>query len=828
MPPRQPFNQGPRLTEAPSGDPAAQAIASLRGYAYQLYASGLAWVDLQPGEELYLEVAEDYAVAARAALHAVQVRDTPSSNITINSRDVRDALDSFVDLVERNPARQVHFRYLSTSSVGLERSQEHRANGKASLHYWRLAAAGADIFPLRQVLSKLELSDRVRAFIEARDDDALRVEFLRRVHWDSGQHPIDGVLLELENGLLRYYVEHFHAPARRELLAAAVVYRVLVAITQSADRKLTEGDLLSLVVDTANVLVPVSFLEAAGRSVGESLAGEQDSGTFELSRVLEPEADIPLPPILAQRADVTDDALVCLRYDGIGFITGSTGCGKTTIARLTARAQGAPWSILDLREAPAELVSQRLDMALGALRDAAGGIILDDLNELEDPGVRRALSRFLTALRRKDVLCLVTAYRKPSSRTFSELGIDETTHLTVPDLTDPEVAAMVAAAGGEPEMWSDAVRMAGAFGHPQLVQAVISGLRTRGWPLQELGRLRSFDQSSNIEAERLAARHRLVAILPNETSAMLYRISLLVGRFDRPLALAVGAVCPPVPEPGVQLDHLIGPWIEIGAYLEMRVSPLLQNAGNEVFTPGDTTRLHEAAAVQILGGRVLRIDKANSGFLHGLLGRSESSLLRLARAIIATEGARRPQLSEWITGLRLHRLDQKIFAERPALSILLRLAQFLLVTPTGKREAIRDCWRVLQAELNELDHAEAREHLEYMILAKALLDQEAVAFLPDGVALILRFEELSRADSVRLALMEQRLPVGDAGRSPSLLGTLFISYAIRMESVGDLKCAFDRLDATTPKLRRALLSDVFDAPGDFALGPIDIQDSQEV
>jgi len=43
----QPFTQGPRLSDAPVGDPSAQAIASLRGYAYQLYASGLAWLDLQ-------------------------------------------------------------------------------------------------------------------------------------------------------------------------------------------------------------------------------------------------------------------------------------------------------------------------------------------------------------------------------------------------------------------------------------------------------------------------------------------------------------------------------------------------------------------------------------------------------------------------------------------------------------------------------------------------------------------------------------------------------------------------------------------------------------
>lgn len=55
------FESGPRL-DAPRGDTVTQAVAALRGYGYQLYASGLAWMNLTDGEGLHLEVAEDYAV----------------------------------------------------------------------------------------------------------------------------------------------------------------------------------------------------------------------------------------------------------------------------------------------------------------------------------------------------------------------------------------------------------------------------------------------------------------------------------------------------------------------------------------------------------------------------------------------------------------------------------------------------------------------------------------------------------------------------------------------------------------------------------------------
>jgi hypothetical protein len=124
------FTAGPRLIEPPLGDSARQAIASLRGYAYQLFASALAWLDLRDDQDLYLEVAEDYATVASDAVHAVQVVDTKESgSITLQSAEVHAALDAFVDLVERNPGRPISFRFLPTSEIGRERSKADRVDG---------------------------------------------------------------------------------------------------------------------------------------------------------------------------------------------------------------------------------------------------------------------------------------------------------------------------------------------------------------------------------------------------------------------------------------------------------------------------------------------------------------------------------------------------------------------------------------------------------------------------------------------------------------------------------------------------------------------------
>ena len=61
------FSTGPRLSDAPQGDVARQAVAALRGYAFQLYGSVLAWLELKEGEDLFLEVAEPTLEEARFA-----------------------------------------------------------------------------------------------------------------------------------------------------------------------------------------------------------------------------------------------------------------------------------------------------------------------------------------------------------------------------------------------------------------------------------------------------------------------------------------------------------------------------------------------------------------------------------------------------------------------------------------------------------------------------------------------------------------------------------------------------------------------------------------
>ena len=212
-------------------------------------------------------------------------------------------------------------------------------------------------------------------------------------------------------------------------------------------------------------------------------------------------------------------------------------------------------------------------------------MLLDDLNEIDDPGVCDALTRLLSIVRRTNTVCVITAYNQPSGRSLAQAGLGSGVCLEVPDLSIDEVREMAVAGSGDPK-WARTLYQAGAFGHPQLVNALISGLRARGWPEDELKRLRLFERSADVEAERVAARRQLVAALPDDAKALFYRVSLTIGRFDRPIVLTLAEL--QLPAPGEQLDLLVGPWIEPYARQQYRVSPLVANAGEETLRPASS------------------------------------------------------------------------------------------------------------------------------------------------------------------------------------------------------------------------------------------------
>ena len=259
----------PNPSNVPHGDPAGHAVASLKGYAYQIYASALAWLDLGDDAELYLEVAQDYATAAKEALAAVQVKDT-QANITINSANIRQAINDFVDLVKRNSGRRVALRFLTTSNIGTEQKVEDRAAGEPTLKYWARAAGDADIGPLRKVLERLELNDEAKAYIKECTDEQLRSDLVGRISWDCGAPGFDQIKQEFEERVVTFANQHFGVPPSEAKRSAATILQHVLEKAIEAEpfkRKLTRAALLELVEKATHISIPRAGLETGSNGV---------------------------------------------------------------------------------------------------------------------------------------------------------------------------------------------------------------------------------------------------------------------------------------------------------------------------------------------------------------------------------------------------------------------------------------------------------------------------------------------------------------------------------------------------------------------------------
>ena len=510
---------------------------------------------------------------------------------------------------------------------------------------------------------------------------------------------------ELNGSLARFGAARLSLPASEgSRLSASLLQHLLTIVVKPGTRRLTQAELLKLLDEATRVSLVRSDVDVLIAALAKSLDAGQNAPEIALrSRSLEPEADLPFPSPLTRRPDLVTATLEHLRQHGAAVLTGGTGMGKTIIARLCAKRVGGEWFVLDLRgEFDFGGCRTLARCPRGDGRSAAPWHHSRRLQRGRKPKVRAAAARLIAAARRRDVPCVFTLYRELSARTCSEIGIARSATIAVPNLTREEVGELIAEAGGDPRQWSDAVHSVAAFGHPQLVHATITGLRARSWPMEEFRRMRGLDLSGpDVETERRAARQRLIATVPDAARTLLYRLSLVIGRFDRRIAIALGGITPSVPSPGEHLDQLIGAWIDQTGGAELRMSPLVSNAANDVLAPAERTVVHRTIAETVMQERKIDVARANAAFLHGLLGGAQPPLLKIAYSIITARPEIRSMLAEWLIGLRLHRTDRPIFPASMRLSRMLRLAQFLLRAGAGNDEAVREAWNALFTETQQ-------------------------------------------------------------------------------------------------------------------------------
>jgi hypothetical protein len=138
--------------------------------------------------------------------------------------------------------------------------------------------------------------------VSARDDEALREHFLRRIQWDCGSQNLGELHRELETRLISFGVDQLAIPAAECVrLVPVVLAEVLQIVATRAKRRLDAGDLFALIDTATRILL-------RRKDVDRLLAS-----TKKISDWLHP-VELVLPP----PGSVDDKTAVAARREALG------------------------------------------------------------------------------------------------------------------------------------------------------------------------------------------------------------------------------------------------------------------------------------------------------------------------------------------------------------------------------------------------------------------------------------------------------------------------------------------------------------------------------
>ncbi|PPJ46742.1 hypothetical protein C0075_13970 [Rhizobium sp. KAs_5_22] len=500
------------------------------------------------------------------------------------------------------------------------------------------------------------------------------------------------------------------------------------------------------------------------------------------------------------------------RAKGLVFACGAAGLGKSFAAKLLAGKDDINWGIVYFRDLTANETAARLSLLIGELASRpAKNLILDDLNEANAPIVRDLLTRVIALARRRDVTIVFTSYVAPPASVLHRLGCDVSAVVEIPYFDETEVAELVELAGGDPKYAGPVFRVA-SRGHPQLTIAAVMYLSSVGWSRKAISEILTEQVFEEIDAERDAVRSRLLSAMPPEAQHLLFRASVIHGSFDRDLGVALGAILPVVAFPGLVLDRLIGPWIEVIGQDRFRISPLLSGTAEKVFSVPDQKAIHSFIATSLLERDSISV--LDSGMLmHHALGSADPSLIfAFATSVITCGVETLDLLAPFIADIAQFSLNFPISPGEPTLSVMMRLAQLLALLPYGSAAEAQACFAVLEQERGEVDE---NGNFERTMLTKVLLHPRAGELFPNWIDLLVRLDDLTNLAG-RLEGMRQ-IVQSKTGIDPHVCGILLACQMQNIRRVADFHQLMIQLDREPAERRDRFLSSYQPGRGDISI-----------
>lgn len=653
----------------------------MAGFRYQLLHSVAALLAIRDGEELLLEIEEDYSIAAGASATNVQVKNSQASDgprpYSLQSSEVRGALDRYW-VTSAGGDLDRHLIFLARG--GASRERDHLFPGDSpGLVYWGAASLEADTGPLRTTLCDIMRGTELGRWLATEPSDGeLRGRLLRRVQWQLASRSE----VELAQDLEMQVRENFHQRGW-PLSAAKSAVKALVDLAfetaakpAASDRRLTAMDLALALESVAGP----AFLAGHGHVPPPS---ESVPGVL----VTEPEFDVPG---VALRTSAIETAARGLAASPLIWIHGTNGVGKSTFARLLAKRRQGRWLALDLRpvqKEPSGSVAAWRELVSSIARSGPlDGIIVDDFDDEAARGLRSRLIALCLISASRGARVIVTSHHQPSPALLAECGALPDAMVQAPYFSEEDVEELVRLSDPpEPEMvraWATMIRMSTGGGHPLLAAAKIASLRARGWPREALVEDLMSNTSEALRISRDDARRSLMKDLRAldqtrslEAGQLLRRIGCVFDRVDEDLVRALAQAAPALPNAGDALAVLRGTWLEGLPGRDYRLSPLLTDMVGEV-PPAEANQWRRVAAERWMKGRRLDARTLPLCFWNAYLGDHPYILMVLCTTLATMPPEKLQGAAALLSPFAAFKTDQSLLRSNPAVAAQLRLLQF--------------------------------------------------------------------------------------------------------------------------------------------------------
>ena len=635
-------------------DPRRQANDALRGYVYQIWHSVNAWLDLAEDEILYLEGAEDFDRVSDDTATAVQVKDT-QHNITLRSQEVNDAISHYWKLQVNHPGMSVKFRFLTRSKIGAERGNPF-GEGQMGLQVW--SRCSSDEVAVTKISKFLQdegkISKEVDDFLKKAAPQEIYERLIEPISWETDSKEASFVEKSISEKLILHGDRHGISPSDASKVVDHLLKEALTVTTQQENRELTRVRFLEIFEEKTTQRVPNQYLQAlqTQATMADPLRSFSLGVSSDITIQSQPSILTTIPPLypdVTPRNDLLANIQAQLQSDGIAVIRGGAGRGKTTLAKLTAKSISGSWLWLNFTNRDSPQSAQLLQQLAIAVSNQSSqvNIVLDDLNL--QPQELQQYEEILGVIVYRVLECgaklLITSQHKLPNNLIRRLGVPESVSILVPDFTISEIEQFVQQLGcphNHAKTWAKLVRLH-TRGHPRLVHARLARLREKGWKRD--GNESILQTPQEVIEEREEARQLLID-LPEDQREFLYRLSVLSTAFRKDYARNIGEIPESIPYPGDVFSQLVGPWIDPASETYYTISPLLNNAAEQVWSESQIKDLHAQIANAILKAEDLTLIEASAVLIHSMLGEQKEGVIAVIQALLDTPKKNWKQLCE--------------------------------------------------------------------------------------------------------------------------------------------------------------------------------------